>query len=176
MDECSAAGSSPRIGANDAARSQPCNWKTIQPSSIPLPLKITLSSSQAGRQGNCHRPESLFPVPRSLLYYILLRMAISRRRHVSQRQCGAFPQQSWRSLAGRVQALQMKCVFARAQTQRAAIVTHRVARRAANLRKRRAGFRHFHAVYHQARAVAREEVKGIAAIGGMSISPSHATA
>ena len=93
-------------------------------------------------------------------------MAERRRGHVGQRQRRAFPQQPRRALAGRVQAFQMKRMLAGAQAQRAAIVAHRVARRAADLGKGRAGLGHFHAVDHQPRAIASQQVKGVAAVGG----------
>ena len=93
-------------------------------------------------------------------------MAISRRGHVGQGQCRAFPQQAGRALAGRVQTLQMKRVLAGAQAQRAAIKTHCIARRVANLGKRRPGLGHFHAVDHQPSAIASQQVKCIAAVSG----------
>ena len=97
---------------------------------------------------------------------ILPQVAIGGRRHVGEGQSGAFPEQAGRALAGGVQSFQMKKVFAGAQAQRAAVVAEGVAGRAADLCEGWAGFSHFDAVDDQARAVAGDQMKGVAAVGG----------
>ncbi len=58
-----------------------------------------------------------------------------------------------------------KRVAAGAQADGAMVVTHGIARRSADLREGRSGFRNLDAVDHQAGAIARHQVKGVAAIG-----------
>ena len=57
-------------------------------------------------------------------------------------------------------------MLAGAQAERATVVAHRIAGRAADLGEGRAGSSHLHAVDRQARSVARHQVEGVAAVGG----------
>ena len=97
---------------------------------------------------------------------ILASVGIGGWGHIGEWQRRAFPKQARPALAGGVQALQMKGMFSGAQSQRPAVVAHCISRRPADLGKGRAGLSHFNAVYRQARAVAGQQMEGIAAVGG----------
>ena len=121
-------------------------------------------------------PIPLVPVPCSLLQHIHAQVAICRRRHVSKGQRRAFPKQAGHALAGGVQSLQMEAMFARAQPQRAAIVAHGVARRAADLRKRRAGLATSTPSITSRAPSRASRWKVYPPSAGISINPSHAAA
>ena len=65
-----------------------------------------------------------------------------------------------------MQPLQMQHMAAGAQAQGTAIVAHRIARRAADLRKGSSGFGHLHAIDHQPRTIPRQQIKRVAAVRG----------
>ncbi len=87
-------------------------------------------------------------------------------RHLLKRYARSFPQHPRRAIARRVQRFNVNRMQPRPQPQRPTVVALRIPRRAADLRERRAGLRHFHAIDHQPRAVAIDKMKRVAAIGG----------